>query len=175
MRTLWLTALLLGGCTDGWWVQTETGETGDTPPVDDGCDGALSAPSVGQVSFSQFVLDGVGLTVGFNNSLTHKDKPVACVGEQEVQFLAFLNDEPFAWFYFEPQTTGDFNVGGTGVVTVIDVIGSNSPTLFANSDFTAGSWTVYETGGTQIGQVINAVGINNEHSLAFAMSYEFQP
>ena len=100
---------------------------------------------------------------------------MACVGPTAVQFLSYLNDEPFAWFYIEPERTGSFNVGGTGVVTVIDVIGGNTPTLFANSDFTGGTFTVYDVGNRHTGQITNGSAVNNLHNIALSISYEFQP
>ena len=175
MRTLWLSLLFTAGCTDGWWTQDDTQETGDTFPVDDGCPEDMDPAVVGTVTFSQFIFDGVTLNVGFNNSLRYNGAPVACVGPTAVQFLSYLNDEPFAWFYIEPERTGSFNVGGTGVVTVIDVIGGNTPTLFANSDFTGGTFTVYDVGNRHTGQITNGSAVNNLHNIALSISYEFQP
>ena len=67
MRTLWLSLLFTAGCTDGWWTQDDTQETGDTFPVDDGCPEDMDPAVIGTVTFSQFIFDGVTLNVGFNN------------------------------------------------------------------------------------------------------------
>lgn len=173
MRTMLLTPLLLVGCLDGDPKKVDDIDT--DPPAEDGCPTGLRKASYGQAIFGQFVLDGLGLTMGFDNNLSHEGQPSACISETEVQFLANMGNEPFAWFTFEPKAVGSHNVGGTGVFVVVDVIGSSDPTLFANSDFTTGTWTIYENDGTQTGEITNGYATNNEHAIGFNLSYEFRP
>ena len=177
MRSFVLITLFLMGCTDGWWNEddTDTDTDTDTDIVDDGCPGDLKKASFAQVYFGQFLLDSVSLSVTFNPSAQINGQPAACISDTQVQLLAVLGDEPFAWITFEPEAAGTYTVGGTGVFTVVDIVGTNNPTLFANSDFASGSWTIFESSGNQTGQVNNAYAVNNLHNIVFNMNYELQP
>ena len=177
MRSILLSTVLLMGCTDGWWNEDDTDTDTDTDRVivDDGCPTGLQKAEFAQVFFGQFLLDSVGISVTFNPTAEHNGQPAACISDSQVQLLTFLGEDPFAWITFEPRPAGGYEVGGTGVFTVVDIIGTNNPTLFANSDFVSGSWTIFESTGTQTGQVNNAYAVNNLHNIIFNMNYELQP
>ena len=177
MRSIILSTFLLGGCTDGWWNEDDRDTDTDTDIeiVDDGCPNGLQQADFTQVYFGQFLLDGIALSVTFNPNAKLNGQPAACISDEQVQLLTYLGAEPFAWITFEPKPAGNYNVGGTGVFTVIDIIGTNNPTLFANSDFVSGSWTIFESNGTQTGQVNNAYAVNNLHNIIFNLNYELQP
>jgi len=173
MRTLSLIAFLLTGCPNGL-PNTDDTDT-DTDIVTDGCPSGLSKPSQAQVFFGLFQMDGIGTSVYFDADLKHNGQPTACISDNSVQMLIHMGDDPFAWISFTPESPGTYSVGGTGVFTVFDVIGGTDSTLFANSDFSGGTWSIFDSTDAQSGQVVNAYAVNNEHSISFSMDYDFKP
>ena len=170
MRQILFISLILSGCIGGRSDDTDTDQR-----VEDGCAPGLDRPGSGQVLFGQFLFDGVSLSLGFNNTRIEGGRPSACVGKNQVEMLTYMGEQPFAWFTFETKEPGAYDVGGNGIFLEIDVIGANNPTLFNTSDFTTGTWTIYSSGDIENGDITNATGFNNEHSISFNMSYEFKP
>lgn len=150
--------------------------TGQDDSGDATCPQAGWVPATdARLTMTSFVLDGMGITVGFEPGAVYETGPSACVDPEGggAAFTFAVAGEPYGTVTMIAPETGGLTVGADGSFEVT-LFGEDPPITFGNSTWVLGSWDVQSLLPFAV-TVTNAQAQDAGRALAFSFTAEAAP